>query len=151
MISIADMRKGEPMSWGIAETASEIEKIKSESSDYLIWLNACGIIDRNTYNYVSDFYADLLMKAYKQGEKDAQPESCEDAVSRKELLKLFSNNPEGSWTYDTVAIGYIKALPSVMPERHTCDTCKHYPPSKKWPCVDCNMRNPADRWETDMR
>ena len=79
------------------------------------------------------------------------PELCEDAVSRKELLKLFSNNTEGSWTYDTVAIGYIKALPSVMPERHTCDTCKHYPPSKKWPCVDCDMRNPADRWETDMR
>ena len=79
------------------------------------------------------------------------PKPCEDAVSRKELLKLFSNNTEGSWTYDTVAIGYIKALPSVMPERHTCDTCKHYQPSKKWPCVDCNMRNPADRRETDMR
>jgi len=29
-----------------------------------------------------------------------------------------------------------------------CDTCKHDPPSKKWPCVDCDMREPADRWES---
>ena len=35
------------MNWGIAETASEIEKIKSESDDYLIWLNSCGVLDRN--------------------------------------------------------------------------------------------------------
>lgn len=28
----------------------------------------------------------------------------------------------------------------------TCVTCKHYPESK-WPCIDCDMRNPADRWE----
>lgn len=62
------------MSWGIAETASEIEKIKSESADYLSGLNSCGVIDWNTYNYAFDFYADLLMKAYKQGRKDAQPE-----------------------------------------------------------------------------
>ena len=66
------------MSWGIAETASEIEKIKSESADYLNGLNSCGVIDWNTYNHAFDFYEDLLMKAYKQGEKDAQPEPCED-------------------------------------------------------------------------
>jgi hypothetical protein len=29
----------------------------------------------------------------------------------------------------------------------TCITCKHYPPESKWPCIDCDMRNPADRWE----
>lgn len=28
-----------------------------------------------------------------------------------------------------------------------CATCKHDPPSKKWPCLDCDMRDPADRWE----
>lgn len=66
--------KGEPMSWGIAETAPEIEKIKSESADYLNGLNSCGVIDWSTYNYAFDFYADLLMKAYEQGGKDAQPE-----------------------------------------------------------------------------
>jgi hypothetical protein len=72
--------KGEPMSWGIAETASEIEKIKSESADYLNGLNSCGVIDWNTYNYAFDFYADLLMKAYEQGKKDTQSEitRCKD-------------------------------------------------------------------------
>ena len=29
----------------------------------------------------------------------------------------------------------------------TCITCKHYPTESKWPCIDCDMRNPADRWE----
>ncbi len=66
------------MSWGIAETASEIEKIKSESADYLSGLNSCGVIDWNTYNYAFDFYEDLLIKAYEQGKKDAQPEPCDD-------------------------------------------------------------------------
>lgn len=72
------------MSWGINETASEIEKIKSESADYLNGLNSCGVIDWNTYNYAFDFYADLLMKAYEQGRKDAQPELCEDMRQREE-------------------------------------------------------------------
>ena len=31
--------------------------------------------------------------------------------------------------------------------KKTCITCKHYPPESKWPCIDCDMRNPADRWE----
>lgn len=31
--------------------------------------------------------------------------------------------------------------------RRICDTCKHDPPSKKWPCVDCDMKEPADRWK----
>ena len=68
------------MSWGIAETASEIEKIKSESADYLNGLNSCGVIDWNTYNYAFDFYEDLLIKAYEQGRKDAQSEivRCKD-------------------------------------------------------------------------
>ncbi len=60
------------MSWGIAETASEIEKIKSESADYLNGLNACGVIDWSTYNYAFDFYADLLMEAYEQGWEDGR-------------------------------------------------------------------------------
>ncbi len=70
------------MSWGIAETASEIEKIKSESADYLNGLNSCGVIDWGTYNYEFDFYADLLMKAYEQGRKDAQPEPLSDAYTK---------------------------------------------------------------------
>lgn len=31
----------------------------------------------------------------------------------------------------------------------TCSTCKHKPPEKKFPCVDCDMREPADRWEAE--
>ena len=32
--------------------------------------------------------------------------------------------------------------------RKICDTCKHDPPQMgKWPCMDCDMRDPADRWE----
>ena len=59
------------MPWGIAETASEIEKIKAESADMLNGLNACGVIDEGTYSQLWDFYDDLLCKAYKQGLKDA--------------------------------------------------------------------------------
>lgn len=29
----------------------------------------------------------------------------------------------------------------------TCVTCKYAPPMNKWPCEDCDMRKPADRWE----
>ena len=31
--------------------------------------------------------------------------------------------------------------------RRICDTCTHNQPSKKWPCMDCDMREPADRRE----
>ena len=33
-------------------------------------------------------------------------------------------------------------------DKRICKTCKHDPPSKKWPCADCDMRDPADRWES---
>ena len=55
------------MSWGIADTAPEIEKIKAESADYLNGLNSCGVIDYGTYSYAFDFYADLIDKAYSLG------------------------------------------------------------------------------------
>ena len=75
------------MTWGIAETASEIEKIKSESADYLNGLNSCGVIDWNTYNCTFDFYAYLLMKAYEQGKKDAQEiVRCKDCEYGKQDL-----------------------------------------------------------------
>ena len=44
-----------------------------------------------------------------------------------------------------MAISALQAQDSKT--RKICDTCKHDPPSKKWPCVDCDMREPADRWE----
>ena len=116
------------MSWGINETAPEIEKIKSESADYLNGLNSCGVIDWNTYNYAFDFYADLLMKAYEQGRKDAQPEPCEDAVNRQRLLDDLKKLKTAWKKYPVMAeqikgveaaIGYAEAIPSVMPKRKT--------------------------------
>lgn len=59
------------MSWGIAETAPKIEKIKAESADYLRGLDSCGVIDYFTYSYAFDFYMDLLDKAYAQRREDA--------------------------------------------------------------------------------
>ena len=41
----------------------------------------------------------------------------------------------------------ISALQTQDFKIRSCDTCKHSPVSKKWPCVDCDMREPADRWE----
>lgn len=62
------------MSWGIAETAPKIEKIKAESADYLRGLDSCGVIDYFTYSYAFDFYMDLLDKAYAQGRQDVLKE-----------------------------------------------------------------------------
>lgn len=59
------------MTWGIAETASEIEKIRAESFDMLDGLNSGGKINYNTYSELWDFYYDLLGEAYEQGLKDA--------------------------------------------------------------------------------
>lgn len=44
-----------------------------------------------------------------------------------------------------MAISALQAQDSET--KRICDTCNHNPPSKKWPCVDCDMREPADRWE----
>lgn len=94
------------MSWGIAETASEIEKIKSKSADYLNGLNSCGVIDWNTYNYAFDFYMDLLMEAYRQGQKDIQSEPCD----------LCSNLEKGDTLYQSsdwdggIGFDYIREI-----------------------------------------
>ena len=64
------------MSWGIADTAPEIEKIKAESADYLGGLNSCGVIDYDTYSYAFDFYADLIYKAYSLGKKESEWTLC---------------------------------------------------------------------------
>jgi len=56
--------------FGIAPTASTIEKIKNESAEYLYGLNSCAIIDWEIYSEMFDFYENLLDKAYQQGIKD---------------------------------------------------------------------------------
>lgn len=59
------------MAWGIASTASEIEKIRAESADTLGGFYSCGEFDYSIYSELWDFYYDLLGKAYEQGLKDA--------------------------------------------------------------------------------
>lgn len=51
-------------SWGIANTATPKEKIKSEMADYLNGLNSVGKIDYSTYSEMFDFSMDLLDKMY---------------------------------------------------------------------------------------
>ena len=59
-----------------------------------------------------------------------------------------------SWLESTIQQineAFDKAISALQAQdsktRKNCDTCKHDPPSKKWPCMDCDMRDPADRWE----
>ena len=58
--------------------------------------------------------------------------------------------------YDTVSIEDLMAFDIAINALQAqdsktiriCDTCKHDPPEMdKWPCMDCDMREPADRWE----
>lgn len=74
------------MSWGIAETATEIEKLKAESADYLNGLNSCGIIDYDDYCKTFDFYSELLQKAYELGKKEAS-----SAVSKGEKMLSYKD------------------------------------------------------------
>jgi hypothetical protein len=67
------------MAWGIADTASQIEKIRAESSDYLGGLDSVGEIDYTTYCKLWDYYHDLLGKAYEQGLIDAPNDKRKEA------------------------------------------------------------------------
>lgn len=58
------------MSWGISENASEFEKLRAESADYLNGLNSCGKIAYGDYSEAFDFYWDLLEKAYELGKRE---------------------------------------------------------------------------------
>ncbi len=63
------------MSWGIAETAPKIEKIKAESADYLNGLSSCGAIDYDDYSYAFDFYMGLIDEAHKTGLEEGKLET----------------------------------------------------------------------------
>ena len=60
------------MSWGIAKSASDFEKLRAESADFLNGWNSCGIIDYEEYCEAFDFYHDLLEKAYELGKKESK-------------------------------------------------------------------------------
>lgn len=70
-----------------------------------------------------------------------------DFISRQTAIDdLHGKDPSQIWDTADIEV-WLNALPSAQPEQRVCKTCKHYPPEKKWPCVDCDMREPADRWE----
>jgi hypothetical protein len=58
------------MSWGIADTASEKEKIKSRMADYLNGLNCCSEITYSTYSSAFDYSMKLLDEMYELGRKE---------------------------------------------------------------------------------
>ena len=59
---------------------------------------------------------------------------------------IVSVSPQNEETTTAEAISALEKQDSEA--RRICDTCKHDPPKRdKWPCVDCDMREPADRWE----
>jgi hypothetical protein len=62
------------MRWGIAETASEKEKIKTDFADFLHGLNSTCEIDYNAYSQIFDYAMELFNQMYEQGKKDAKVE-----------------------------------------------------------------------------
>ena len=60
--------------WGIAQTASEKEKIKSEYADYLNGLNSKGKISYEVYSEAFDVGMELLDTMYEQGRQDSLEE-----------------------------------------------------------------------------
>lgn len=114
--------------WGIADTASKIEKIKAESADYLHGLDSCGKIEWSTYSDAFDFYEDLIEKAYTQGKEDAQPEikTDGDTISRAAAIDILYNfagciaDTPGDWYKAFEKYKYdLENLPSAQPERKT--------------------------------
>ena len=55
------------MAWGISESATPKEKLKSEMADYLKGLNATGEISYVTYSEAFDFTMNLLDKMHELG------------------------------------------------------------------------------------
>ena len=91
------------MSWGIAETAPEIEKIKAESADYLGGLNSCGEIKWWIYSQAFDFYADLIQKAYELGKTEAKPRwipVTENTLPEKHRVVVVCGD-KGTWDFGT--------------------------------------------------
>lgn len=98
--------------WGIADTASEIEKIKAESADYLRGLNSCCLIDWNTYDKAFDFYMGLIDASYEQGKKDAEQRWIpvterlpEEAEKTYWVCTDAGHQCECRWTNDMYGLG----------------------------------------------
>lgn len=104
------------MSWGIAETASDFEKLRAESADYLGGLNSCGLIDYDTYSQAFDFYMDLLQKMYELGGEEERKKydwiPCSDKLPNKERKTYWVCTNTGyqcecRWTDNIYGLGFI--------------------------------------------
>ena len=82
----------------------------------------------------------------------AQPEPCEDAVSRQDAIIQLSHNKNGDPDCDVIIqhdIETLKQLPSVTPKPKVyCKECKHYDPST-WK-EDSGWCNVEDDCETGI-
>lgn len=67
------------MSWGIAETASEKEKLKAEVNDYFHGLNSVGEIDYIAYSRLFDVCMPILEECYDRMQKERNAEMGEQA------------------------------------------------------------------------
>lgn len=67
--------------WGIAKTASEKEKIKSEFADFINGLNSCGEIDYRVYSELFDFAMPLFDKMFEHGKTVVQQRLSEIKTS----------------------------------------------------------------------
>lgn len=56
--------------WGISESATDKEKLKSKMADFLNGLNCCGDISISTYDAIFDFSMDMLDKMYELGKSE---------------------------------------------------------------------------------
>lgn len=56
--------------WGISDSASDVEKVKSRFNDFLKGLNCVGEITYSTYCEIYDFGMSVLGEMYELGKKE---------------------------------------------------------------------------------
>ena len=74
----------------------------------------------DTLKFIADHsgmnLADALKEAYEQGKRDAQPEACEDAVSRADVVDMLEMYPFTEYSEYEAAREVVKRLLSVTPK-----------------------------------
>ncbi|RUT58488.1 hypothetical protein C1148_06950 [Clostridium botulinum] len=69
--------------WGISETATPKEKIKSEMADFLNGLNSVGEISYSTYSERFDFSMNLLDRIYDLAKSELSVENCDKSQEER--------------------------------------------------------------------
>lgn len=76
------------MPWGIAQTASMKEKLKSQFADYLNGLNSAGEISYSVYDQLFDEFHRLAEEFYNMGAAEAKQPTV--IVGDKKLWEIFA-------------------------------------------------------------